>query len=146
MTPVTEDMAIELARRSRRVALLAVLRQQRALTLEQLDVLLQGSSYASELRELTVAELLDTNAHTVAVVGPGDGESIEDAIMRVFRRRKFMWLSSSVFVRLLGLQRWTAQQALAELAECGLLERRGTTSATRYRLASASARTSQANG
>jgi DNA-binding IclR family transcriptional regulator len=60
--------------------------------------------------------------------------SIEDAVMRVFQLLPHAWLSSGFFVRHVGLERWTAQGLLAELADRGWLERKGKTSGTRYRL------------
>ncbi|PRQ10111.1 hypothetical protein ENSA7_01560 [Enhygromyxa salina] len=53
-------------------------------------------------------------------------------------------LSSGFFVRLLGLERWTAQSLLAEIAERGLPDREGKTSGTEVLLGHASGATSHA--
>ena len=87
------------------------------------------ASTARDLGQLTVADLIDVERTSVRC------ESVEDAVMRVFRARPGIWLSSGFFVKHLGLPRWTAQGMLAALAEGGRLIRAGMTSATRYCLA-----------
>jgi hypothetical protein len=128
------EVAVAIAHEARRAGLLAALRHRRGLTLEQLDQLVREGAYAHVLRDITVGELREAEA-APALPQIRDDEAIEDAVMRVFSARKYAWLSSGFFVRHLGLRRWTAQKVLAGLADEGLLERRGVTSGTRYRLA-----------
>jgi hypothetical protein len=118
--------SLTLACAARRAALLAALREQRNLTLAQLDVLLRKADYGEELGQLTV---FDLTAPDLSSLSP------TDAIMWVFRARPGTWLASSFFVHSLGIKRWTAQALLGELVERGELIRVGSTSATRYRLA-----------
>ena len=99
--------------------------------LTQLIRLVSSGKYAAEMRDLKVEELL--RAPDMLRVTPA--ETIEHAVLRVFRKFDHQWLSSGFFVRYLGLERWTAQRICGELAARGLLERRGRTSATRYRCA-----------
>jgi hypothetical protein len=127
------DLVFSLAHEARRTSLVAALRQQRqALTLARLDELLCSRKYGDDLARLTIAELFEPQPQA-RMIHPG--ESIEDAILRVFRAQSETWLTSGFFTRYLELPRWTAQSALGELAERGLLVRRGKTSSTRYRLA-----------
>lgn len=128
------DLVFAIASEARRASLVAALRSRPALTLEQLEQFVHGGTYADDLAGLTVADLVGAKLPELPALKIQRGESIEDAVMRVFDRRQSMWLSSSFFVRHLGIQRWTAQKILAELAERGLLQRRGVTSTTRYRL------------
>jgi hypothetical protein len=128
------DLAFAIASEARRVALVAALRSRPALTVDQLVQLVHAGKYVDDFAELTIAELRGAKLPRLPRLGIRRGESIEDAVMRVFARRQSMWLSSRFFIRHLGLERWTAQNVLAGLAERGLLERRGTTSGTRYRL------------
>lgn len=99
------------------------------MSLAQLFELVGDSAYAEDLRELRLAELFAATGPPVPMHGP-----TSHAVMRVFCLLGDEWLASSYFVRNLGLRRWTAQKICAELAERGLLERRGRTSGTRYRL------------
>jgi hypothetical protein len=128
------DLAHVLAHEARRDALLAALRRQRTLTIGQLHKLVHEGAYAEELARITVSELLDPSLRR-PVLAPDEQESETDAIMRVFRDQPSTWLASSFFTRHMGLRRWTAQNLLVELAARGLLERKGTTSNRRYRLA-----------
>ena len=128
------DLVFAIASEARRASLVAALRSRPALTLGQLEQFVHGGKYAGELAGLTVAELVGAALPELPSLKIQRGESIEDAVMRVFHRRQSVWLSSSFFVRHLGIPRWTAQRVLAELAVRGLLERSGTTSTTRYRL------------
>jgi hypothetical protein len=132
------ELAVLLAGEARAVALRDVLRQQRSLTIDQLHELVHEGKYAEELAEIPIGEILEPVSHKPPLA-PREGESERDAIMRVFRACPDTWLSSSFFVRHVGLPRWTAQGRLAQLADDGLLERRGKTAATRYRLARPSA-------
>jgi hypothetical protein len=125
------DLVFAIANEARRVGLVVALRSRPALTVDQL---VHEGKYAEDFAKLTVGELRGAKLPTFAALEMQRGESIEDAVMRVFERRQSMWLSSSFFIRHLGIQRWTAQNVLGSLAERGLLERRGTTSGTRYRL------------
>lgn len=127
------ELAITLATEARRAGVAAALRRYPKLTLESLADLLREGPYADELAGLTVADL----RRAVLPEPPPRiraSETVEDAVMRVFRGRPGVWMASSFFVRSFELQRWTAQQILGALVERGLLERRGVTSATRYRL------------
>ena len=128
------DPAVSLAKRARRVALIQALRGRPELTIDQLHWLLSSEEYGEELREITVRELLCSD--------PGEsplevrvGESVEQAVLRVFQRLPSRQLASGFFCRYMGLERWTAQKMLADLAEQGYLVRSGKTSGTRYRLA-----------
>jgi hypothetical protein len=128
------DLAITLATEARRAGLITALRRYPRLPLESLAHLLHEGAYADELASLTVADL-----RQAALPEPPPrihaGETVEDAVMRAFRGRPGIWMASSFFVRNLDLRRWTAQEILGDLVERELLERRGVTSATRYRLA-----------
>jgi hypothetical protein len=126
------DFVFSLADEARRTSLLTALRQQRgALTLARLDELLGSRKYGDDLGRLTIVELLEPPPRAITI---DLGEPIEAAVLRVFRAQPETWLSSGFFKRHLDLPRWTAQSILAELAEHGLLVRRGKTSSTRYRL------------
>lgn len=128
------NFAVLLAARARDLALCEVLRQQRTLTVGQLHELMHESKYAEELAAIPIGEILDSVAHKPPLA-PREGESERDAVMRVFRACPDEWLSSSFFMRQVGLARWTAQGLLGALVAEGLLERRGKTATTRYRLA-----------
>ena len=93
--------------------------------------LVSRSKYADDLGKLRVVEL---SRSPKALLGESPGEALEHTVMRVFRAAEDEWFSSGFFVRYLGLERWTAQKICGELADKGLLERRGRTSGTRYRL------------
>lgn len=127
------EVVFSLANEARRTGLVTALRQQRSkLTLARLDALLRDRKYGDDLARLTIQDLLESRPPTT-VIHPG--ESIADAILRVFRAQPDAWLASGFFTRYLHVPRWTAQATLAELAERGLLLRAGKTSATRYHLA-----------
>ena len=127
------DTATTLARHARRTALIHAVRGRPELTITQLQRLLSGGQYADELREITVSELLSAApARTTLEIHVG--ESLEQAILRVFHRLPTQQLASGFFCRYMGLERWTAQKVLAEMAEEGLLVRKGKTSGTRYHL------------
>lgn len=126
------EFVFSLANEARRAALVTALSQQRSrLTLARLDELLCSRKYGDDLAQLTIEELLDP-VPRATMIHPR--ESVEDAILRVFRAQPETWLTSGFFTRYLDLPRWTAQSALGELAERGLLVRHGKTSSTRYRL------------
>jgi hypothetical protein len=126
------EFVFSLANEARRAALVTTLSQQRSkLTLARLDVLMCDAKYGDDLARLTIEELLEP-VPRATMIHPG--ESVEDAILRVFRAQPETWLTSGFFTRYLDLPRWTAQSALGELAERGLLVRHGKTSSTRYRL------------
>jgi hypothetical protein len=127
------DFVFSLADEARRTSLVTALRQQQgALTLARLDELLGSRKYGDDLARLTIEELLEPPPRATTI---DLGEPIEAAVLRVFRAQPETWLTSGFFTRHLDLRRWTAQSVLAELAEHGLLVRRGKTSGTRYRLA-----------
>lgn len=129
----TSDRATALAIEARRRGLLTALSQVGAmLTFARLNTLMIGK-YADELAVLTVEQLTEPIPRSPLL--PRPNESIEDAVMRVFKGRPQRQLSSAFFVHHMGLKRWTAQSLLADLAERGLLIRDGKTSGTRYRLA-----------
>jgi hypothetical protein len=128
------DLALALATEARRAGLVTALCRYPSLTLESLAHLLHSGVYAEELASLTVADLRQAALPEPPPPRIHAGETVEDAVMRVFRGRPGIWTASSFFVRNLKLRRWTAQQVLGDLVEGGLLERRGVTSATRYRL------------
>jgi hypothetical protein len=124
------ESATALASAARRTGLLTVLWEQRTtVTLADLNRLLRTREYGEDLGQITVADLFDLRPNAAC------GESVEDEVMRLFRARPGIWLSSSFFVRRLGLRRWTAQGVLASLAERGHLIRTGQRSTTRYCLA-----------
>ena len=123
------DLAVSLARQARRVGLATVVwRQRDRLTVDRLATLLNDDTFGSILAELT----LDDIRAMVDPICVWDGDP--DTIIRVFERCSQEWLSSGFFARNMGLPRWTAQAELARLADTGLLERKGKTSGTRYRL------------
>ena len=104
------------------------------MTLDQLIRLVSDGRYADEIGDIRVEELWVGGSP----VGIRPGETNEDAVLRVFRTFDDQWFSSSFFAHHLGLERWTAQKICVELAERGLVDRRGRTSATRYRARPAS--------
>ena len=125
------DLALSLARQARRVALATVVwRQRDRLTVERIDTLLADDKFGSILADLTIDEI---RARETELTCMCDGDV--SAIIRVFQRSTQEWLTSGFFARNMGLQRWTAQAELASLADAGILERKGRTSGTRYRLA-----------
>ena len=128
------ELAEQLARRARHAALIQTVRGRPDLTIAQLEALLDGD-YADELAEITIDELLRARVPP-RPFAMQPGETLDDAILRVFQRLPARSLSSGFFTRNMGLERWTAQKALAELAERGLLVRTGRTSGTRYHLPS----------
>ena len=107
-----------------------VWRQRDRLTVDRVETLLADDKYGSILGELTIDEIRARETEPARVLA-GD----VDAIVRVFEGCSQEWLSSGFFARYMGLQRWTAQAELAKLADAGILERKGKTSGTRYRLA-----------
>lgn len=127
------DTATSIARNARRTALIHTVRGRPELTIAQLERLLSNSEYANELGQITVSELFG-EAPKEAAITVQSGESLEEAILRVFHNLPAKQLASGFFCRYMGLQRWTAQKALAQLAEQGLLVRTGKTSGTRYQL------------
>lgn len=129
------ELAVSLAKRARRAALIQAVRGRPELTIGQLDVLLANGTYAAELSQITIDDLLGAeDLGTALLVRPG--ESVERAVLRVFEQLPGRPLASGFFCRYMGLERWTAQKLLAEMAERGVLIRSGKTSGTRYRLAS----------
>jgi hypothetical protein len=129
------ELALTLAERARRAALIQTVRQRPDLTIEQLRYLLSTGNYGDELSRITVDELVQAD------IGPPAfsiraGEQLEDAVLRVFHQLPGRELTSGFFCRYMRLERWTAQKLLAELAERGLLVRSGKTSGTRYTLPS----------
>ena len=126
------ELAILLAKRARRAALIQAVRCRPELTIDQLEALLADRDYGDELSQITIEELLRSDARTALEVRTG--ESIETAVMRVFQQLPARQLASGFFCRYMGLERWTAQKLLADLAERGLLVRSGKTSSTRYNL------------
>jgi hypothetical protein len=127
------ECAVSLAHEARRIGLVAAVREQRrTLTLARLDVLLADRKYGDDLAKITIADLLEPQPRARAI---HRGESVADAVLRVFRAQPDTWMASSFFTRHLQLPRWTVQAILGELAETGSLLRKGKTSATRYRLA-----------
>jgi hypothetical protein len=132
------EFVFSLAHEARRTGLVATIHRQREkLTLARLDVLLGDGKYGDDLAKITVAELLEPQPRAPAI---RFGETLEDAILRVFRAQPNTWLTSGFFTRYLQVPRWTSQATLASLAEQGLLIRRGKTSSTRYCLARGQAR------
>ena len=124
------DLASSLARRARRVGLATVVWQQRdRLTVERIATLLADDTFGPILAELTIDEI--RAMAELPIVWDGD----PNTLIRVFERRSQEWLSSGFFARNMGLPRWTAQAELARLADAGILDRKGKTSGTRYRLA-----------
>jgi hypothetical protein len=122
-------LALKLAKQARRIALVQVVRSHPELTIEHLDALLTNPLHGDELSRISIDELLAFRHPLIPRArGPTD-----ETILRVFKHRR-VELSSGFFVRYLGLERWTAQQRLARLAERGLLVRSGKTSSTRYAL------------
>jgi hypothetical protein len=130
MTTIPSEITTMLAVRARRAALIEVLSDRPEMTLEQLVDLLDSRPYGDELSRLTVGEM---GGEANSVLRPG--ESVESAVLRVFESGPNRAFASSFFRRRLGLERWVVQKLLGELAERGLLVRSGTTSSTRYKLA-----------
>jgi hypothetical protein len=128
------ETAMLLAKRARRAALIQAVRGRPELTIEQLQALLDDHDYGDELSQITIEELMHADARAALEVRPG--ESIEHAVLRVFQQLPARELASGFFCRYMGLERWTAQKLLAEMAERGLLVRSGKTSSTRYGLRS----------
>lgn len=126
------ELAMLLAKRARRAALIQAVRGRPELTIEQLQALLDDHDYGDELSQITIDELMRADARAALEVRPG--ESIEGAVLRVFQQLPARELASGFFCRYMGLERWTAQKLLADLAERGLLVRSGKTSSTRYGL------------
>jgi hypothetical protein len=126
------ELAMLLAKRARRAALIQAVRGRPELTIEQLESLLTDRDYGDELSQITIDELLRSESRSPLEVR--SGESIETAVMRVFQQLPARQLASGFFCRYMGLERWTAQKLLADLAERGLLVRSGKTSSTRYGL------------
>jgi hypothetical protein len=126
------ELAVLLAKRARRSALIQAVRGRPELTIEQLESLLADGDYADELSQITIDELLRSDGRTPLEVRPG--ETVETAVLRVFQQLPARKLASGFFCRYMGLERWTAQKLLADLAERGLLVRSGKTSSTRYGL------------
>jgi hypothetical protein len=126
------ETATLLAKRARRAALIQAIRGRPELTIEQLQALLDDHDYGDELSEITIEELMRADARAALEVRPG--ESIETAVLRIFQQLPARELASGFFCRYMGLERWTAQKLLADLAERGLLVRSGKTSSTRYGL------------
>ncbi|WP_052558990.1 hypothetical protein [Enhygromyxa salina] len=118
---------------ARQAALLTALhRMSPRLTLARLDLLLRDC-YGEALAKITVTQLGEATPR--ASIWRGPNQSLEDAVMQVFRARPNEAFSSGFFIRHTGLRRRTAQSLLADLADRGWLEREGKTSGTRYRLA-----------
>ncbi|KIG19067.1 hypothetical protein DB30_05971 [Enhygromyxa salina] len=111
------------------------MRGRPGLTIEQLQALIAKGAYARELQEITISELLRPHAIRSTALEVKSGESLEAAILRVFHQLPERQLASGFFCRYMGLERWTAQKVLAEMADRGLLVRSGKTSGTRYVLA-----------
>lgn len=126
------ELAMSLAKRARRAALIQAVRGRPQLTIEQLEALLADRDYGDELSRVTIDELMRADARAPLEVRPG--EPLEAAVMRVFQQLPERELASGFFCRYMGLERWTAQKLLADLAERGLLVRSGKTSSTRYGL------------
>jgi hypothetical protein len=126
------ELAMLLAKRARRAALIQAVRGRPELTIEQLEDLLADRDYGDELSRITIDELMRADSRSPLEVRPG--ESMETAVMRVFQQLPAHQLTSGFFCRYMGLERWTAQKLLADLAERGLLVRSGKTSSTRYGL------------
>ncbi|PRQ08082.1 hypothetical protein [Enhygromyxa salina] len=129
------DTAVVLAEQARRAALIQAVRGRPGLTIEQLQALIAKGTYAQELQEITVSELLRPHSIHSSALEVKSGESLEAAILRVFHQLPDRQLASGFFCRYMGLERWTAQKVLAEMADRGLLVRSGKTSGTRYVLA-----------
>ena len=130
------DIAVSIAQHARRMALIEAIRSRPELTLVELHRLLSSSQYAEELHHITIRDLVAARPDDQLLeIQPS--ETIEEAILRVFARVPGQRLASGFFCRYMGLERWTAQKVLAEMAESGLLVRSGKTSGTRYCLAPA---------
>jgi DNA-binding IscR family transcriptional regulator len=134
---VTEP-CIELTDDVRREAVITTLCRRPEITLGQLEELARSDEYASVLEQITVADLWETRE-----LGPRrrPDDDLEEAALRIFEWHPSQWLASSVFVQRLGIPRWTVLSVLSSLCERGLVERKGNTSATRYRLRADSATT-----
>jgi len=101
--------------------------------MQQLLRLLSSSPFGAELGEITIRDLLSASPsqHPLERM---PGETLEQAILRVFARAPHERLTSGFFCRYMDLERWTAQKVLADMAARGLLIRSGKTSGTRYSL------------
>ena len=78
------ELAVLLAKRARRSALIQAVRGRPELTIEQLESLLADGDYGDELSQITIDELLRSDGRTPLEVRPG--ESVESAVMRVFQQ------------------------------------------------------------
>jgi hypothetical protein len=128
------ETAIVLAEQARRAALIQAVRGRPGLTIEQLQALTAKGVYAQELQQITVSDLLRPHSIRSSALEIKSGESLEDAVLRVFHQLPERQLASGFFCRYMGLERWTAQKMLADMADRGLLVRSGRTSGTRYEL------------
>lgn len=124
------ELATELATAARRRGLVAALHECPLLTIDQLRWLVERGEHRLLLGDITVAELLSFGGHEDRRFG----ESPTDAILRICHARRGEWLASSEFRGATALPRWSLQALLGELVGRGLLERRGVTSKTRYRV------------
>src|SRR5262245_30390596 len=104
------ELAMLLAKRARRAALIQAVRGRPELTIEQLESLLADRDYGDELSQITIDELRRSETRTALEVR--SGESIETAVMRVFQQLPARKLASGFFCRYMGLERWTAQKLL----------------------------------
>src|SRR5688572_729414 len=95
------ELAILLAKRARRAALIQAVRCRPELTIDQLESLLSDRDYGDELSQITIEELLRFDAPTPLEVRAG--ESIETAVMRVFQQLPARQLASGFFCRYMGL-------------------------------------------
>lgn len=112
-----------IAAHARRAGVLVALRARApTMTLPRLRTLLSGP-YAADVAQASLGEVLTTT------------DEVDAKILGYLRGfPPGTWLGSGQVQRDLHLNRWTAQAKLGQLAERGLLERKGRTSGTRYRL------------
>jgi hypothetical protein len=136
LTTQVHDLALELAERARREAVIQALVKSTSLTLERLDYLTRKGRYAEYLRYITFREVLAARDRTHAVFEVDPNRPLQDSMLRVFQLFPDRAFTSGFFQRYMNLERWIAQKRLAEMADQGLLDRSGTTSGTKYKLAS----------
>jgi hypothetical protein len=131
------EVALDLARRARRIAVIEALRRSPHMLLTELFELLERSPHGPYLRALTVGELR-TSPRVEGIQNVRRGayrpQNAEHLILRTLQSHPRQEFASRFFAETLAVERWTAVKILNALIAQGLVERVGMTSATRYRL------------
>lgn len=134
-----------------RRAVLTVLRRHPEWTLGHvLTEIQQNGARGQTLRELTLGELFDDLNHLSPIAAPADGgppidrrrlreaerlrgPDFDECVRAVIDEAGNTLVSASYFCARVGGPRWKLQASLRRLVAAGKVERRGSTSATRYR-------------